>query len=431
MRAGAGAVRRTLTAATLTGVFAVCGASGALALFPGAEPARADAVRAPFDGEPDSLPGMTQTLADVRQGGCRKGSDRVSGRVPWAQAYLRPDAVWPLTEGEGVLVAVVGSGVDDTAGVLGGRLTAGPRFHDAGPGADCVGHGTFVAGLIAAKRGPGTGFAGMAPRARILSVTVTDAAGNTDPDLLAKGIRAAADGGARVIDVAAVTPATGDSLAEAVKYATAKGALIIAPAAADTQGNKAPVYPAAYPEVLAVTDSGPGGAPARSASTGRVDLVAPGDSVLSTGPSGSGHFTASGPSYAAAEVAGAAALVLGYRPGLTVSQLVHRLESTAYHPGTALPDAQLGYGSLDPVSATTTVLPEEGELSVRTPVRQRLDMPEASGDGGAQAAYAVTGGACATVLAAAAIAYAVPLGRRRGWRPGRYGERGAGTDGGR
>ncbi|MET9469878.1 S8 family serine peptidase [Streptomyces sp. NPDC006544] len=378
---------------------------------------------------------MTQTLADVRQGGCRKGSDRVSGRVPWAQAYLRPDAVWPLTEGEGVLVAVVGSGVDDTAGVLGGRLQAGPRLHDAGPGADCVGHGTFVAGLIAAKRGPGTGFAGMAPRARILSVTVTDAAGNTDPGLLAQGIRAAADGGARVIDVAAVTPAAADSLAEAVAYATAKGSLIIAPAAADTQGNKAPVYPAAYPEVLAVTDSGPGGAPARSASTGRVDLVAPGDSVLSTGPSGSGHFTASGPSYAAAEVAGAAALVLGYRPGLTVSQLVHRLRSTAYHPGTALPDARLGYGSLDPVAATTTVLPEEGELSVRAPVRERLDMPDAPGDRGAGAAYAVTGAAGATVLAAAAIAYAVPLGRRRGWRPGRYGEpgagAGAGADGGR
>ncbi|MFZ3474337.1 S8 family serine peptidase [Streptomyces sp. 4.24] len=427
----AGALRRTLTAATLSGVFAVCGASGVIGLFPGAAPARADAVRALADGEPDSLPGMTQTLPDVRQGGCRKGSDRVSGRVPWAQAYLRPDAVWPLTEGEGVLVAVVGSGVDDAAGVLGERMVAGPRFHDAGPGADCVGHGTFVAGLIAAKRGPGTGFAGMAPRARILSVTVTDAAGNTDADLLAQGIRAAADGGARVIDVAAVSPVGADSLAEAVKYATAKGALIVAPAAADTPGNRAPVYPAAYPQVLAVADSGPGGAPARPAPAGRVDLVAPGDSVLSTGPSGTGHFTASGPSFAAAEVAGAAALVLGHRPGLSVGQLVHRLESTAYHAGTSLPDAHLGYGFLDPVAATTTVLPEEGELPERAPARERLAMPEDPGDGGAGTAYGVTAAACATVLGAAGLACVVPRGLRRGWRPGRYEEGGAGSGGDR
>ncbi|MFJ6793200.1 S8 family serine peptidase [Streptomyces sp. NPDC091268] len=429
----AGTVRGALTGTTLCGLLAVCGVTAAAGLLPGAAPARAaaagaGAVRAAAVGaEPDSLPGMTQTLPGMGQSGCRQGSDRASGRVPWAQAYLRPDAVWPLTEGEGVLVAVLGSGVDDTAGVLGERLLAGPGFHDAGPGRDCVGHGTFVAGLIAAKRGPGAGFAGMAPRARILAVTVTDAAGNTDAELLAKGIRAAADAGARVIDLAAVSPAPADSLAEAVTYATAKGALIVAPAAADTPGNKAPVYPAAYPGVLAVADSGPGGTPARPAPAGRVDLVAPGDSVLSTGPAGSGHFTASGPSYAAAEVAGAAALVLGYRPGLSVGQLVHRLESTASHPGTALPDAHLGYGFLDPVAATTTVLPEEGALPERVSVRAPLAMPEEPGDGGAHAAYAVTGAACATVLAAAGLAWVVPRGLRRGWRPGRYEQDGGGS----
>lgn len=370
---------------------------------------------------PSALPGITQSLSTVKQDGCRKGSKQSTDRVPWAQTFLRPDAVWPLSEGSGVLVAVVGSGVDDTSGVLGGRLIRGPRLYHAGAAADCVGHGTFVAGLIAAKRATGVGFAGVAPQAKILSVSVTDQAGSTNADLLAKGIRAAVSGGARVIDVAVPTTTGSKDLAAAVRYALDKGAVVIAPTTADTAVQQsAQVYPAAYSGVLAVASVGPDGTLAQKAVAGRVDLVGPGESVMGTGPAGHGYFTASGPSYATAFVAGAAALVLAYRPQLAGVQLVHRLLVTAYHPGAAMPDPDLGYGSVDPVAAVSSVLPEEE--TDRQPVvpvpNERLTMPPATDDSANAEAYLVAGstlGATAMVVAAAVI---VPRGRRRGWRPG-------------
>lgn len=297
-----------------------------------------------------TLPGLAQTNSGTQQNGCQTGSGASSTRIPWAQTFLRADEVWSLTQGSGVTVAVVGSGVDDTAGVLAGRLTLGQRaYGTTTSGQDCVGHGTFVAGLIAAQRRPGVGFAGIAPQAQVLAVGVTDQTGITNADTLAAGIRTAADGGARVIDIAMPAQVGSPALSGAVQYAQGKGALVVAPAALDSGGggNQAAAYPAAYPGVLSVSDLGPSGTAPQGSSSAlgqsgqsgvRVDLMAPGDSVMSTGPAGTGYFTASGPSFAAAFVSGSAALTLGYRPNLTAIQLAHRLEATAYHPGTMLPD---------------------------------------------------------------------------------------------
>lgn len=281
---------------------------------------------------PDTLPGITQTRSGGPSG-CVPAATKSVQAVPWPQSFLRPDQAWPLGQGTGVTVAVLGSGVDDTAGVLGSRLTLAPRVAGAGdPAHDCVGHGTFLAALIAAARRDGTGFAGVAPQARLLAVGVTDDTGASTADLLAAGLREAADGGARVICVAATVPAGSDELQAAVRYAVGKGALVVAPAGADSgQQPLAAAYPAAYPEVLAVRDLGPGGVPdAKTSYSGRVDLAAPGDAVMSVGPGGSGYATGSGASFAAAYVAGAAALALSYAPELTADQLRHRLLASAY-----------------------------------------------------------------------------------------------------
>ncbi|MGW5848684.1 S8 family serine peptidase [Streptomyces sp. NPDC055254] len=344
--------------------------------------------------------------------------------MPWPQAYLRPDTVWPLTEGAGVTVAVVGSGVDDTSGLLGGRLSRVPRQFDGGPAADCAGHGTFAAGLIAAARTPGTGFAGLAPRARVLDVAVTDRRGNTTPDLLGAGIRVAADGGSRVIAVMAVAGSDSQALGDAVRYAVSRGAVVIAPAAAD--GETGAAFPAAHPQVVAVAATGPGGTPAKQAAGGRVDLTAPGEAVMGPGPGGNGHFTASGPSYAAALVAGTAALVLGYRPELGGEALAHRLRATTSGPGGRLPDPLQGYGPVDPVAAVTAVLPEEqqgGASGLPGHARESapgVAMPPDPGPSAAGPAWLVFASALAVAAGVAGAAVVVPGGRRRGWRPGRY-----------
>ncbi|GGV20634.1 hypothetical protein GCM10010495_39940 [Kitasatospora herbaricolor] len=418
---------------------------------PAASAAPAGPAAASGGADPMSLPVIGQSTGAARSEGCTKPSDKGTGRTPWAQTVLRPDAAWQLSRGAGVTVAVVGSGVDAASGVLDGRLALGPREYGPGDaGRDCVGHGTFLAGLIAARRQDGTGFAGIAPEARILAVAVTDEAGITTPALLAKGIRDAADGGARVIAVAVPVPVGGEDLAGAVRYAGERGALVVAPAGPDATSSGASggrAFPAAYPEVLAVAGLSPNGAVSNGAASsgavsngggsdggaagteaagpgGRVDLVAPGDALMSVGPGGKGYFTGSGPSFATAVVAGTAALVLGYRPELTAAQLLDRLKATAYHPGTALPDARLGYGTVDPLAAVSALLPGARNGAAAQPPARAGTAVAAVGPPAARPAdgqaVAVAGGVLGGVALVGGLGYVLKHGRRRGWQPGRW-----------
>ncbi|MEU3560550.1 S8 family serine peptidase [Kitasatospora sp. NPDC006786] len=392
-------------------------------LLPVAGPAAADTPAGP-----DALPGVSQQRRDAsgRSAGCLPPSTKGTQLTPWPQTFLRPDRVWPLSRGEGVTVAVLGSGVKDGSGLLAGRLDLAQLPGGPDPAQDCVGHGTFLAGLIAADQREGAGFAGLAPRARILAVPVTNDAGTPSADLLAQGITAAADRGARVIAVGVALPNGTDALAAAVRAARGKGALIVAPAAPDTvptdgsgTAKAVPaVYPAAYPEVLAVRDLAPGGAlpdgPSAVPVGGRVDLAAPGDAVTGPGPAPGGYYTGAGPSFATAFVAGTAALVLGYRPDLTVDQLTQRLEATAYRS----PDPQYGHGTVDPVAAVTRLAAPGAPAPPTAAAAPTMPPVPPAGDAGHRAGLIALSSLALVALVAAAGAVA-PRARARGWRPGR------------
>ncbi|MFJ9693880.1 S8 family serine peptidase [Kitasatospora sp. NPDC101183] len=368
----------------------------------------------------DALPGVTQQRRDAggKPAGCLPPSTKGTQLTPWPQTFLRPERAWPLSRGEGVTVAVVGTGVTDGAGLLAGRLDHAPRLAGAGdPAQDCVGHGTFLAGLIAADHRDGTGFSGIAPRARVLAVSVTDDGGATSPDLLARGITAAADAGARVIAVGVALPAGNDALAASVRAARAKGALVVAPAGPDASGGPSkpvPAFPAAYPEVLSVRDLAPGGVlPEGAAVGGRVDLAAPGVAVMGPGPAAGGYYTGAGPSFATAFVAASAALTLGYQPGLTADQLAQRLEATAYRTT----DPAYGYGTVDPVAAVTRLTPADpAPVPAATPLAVPPPPPPSPAPDRATL-IALT--SLAVVLLAAAAAVLAPRARSRSWHPGR------------
>src|SRR5689334_6196233 len=127
----------------------------------------------------------------------------VPGR-PWAQQRLDYERVWPLTRGSGVTVAVVDTGVQGSHPQLRGGVLPGIDVVNGGTAeTDCVGHGTLVAGLLAARPADGTGFAGVAPAATVLPVRVTNSQqGSAGP--LATGIRRAVDAHAQVINVSIV-----------------------------------------------------------------------------------------------------------------------------------------------------------------------------------------------------------------------------------
>ena len=318
---------------------------------------------------------------------CLSAASRQFHGVPWPQQVLAPKRVWNLTEGAGQLVAVVDSGVSATApGLAGAVLPGRDTLTGRGGDTDCLGHGTFTAGLIAARPVFGTGLEGLAPQARILPVDVIDPAQaeSNDPvtssSAVAAGITYAVNAGATVVDVStATTPGPSTALREAVAYAEAKNVVVIAPVSTSSGTTPANVtsYPADYPGVIAVAAVDQDGNPVNAAGKGvPVDLAAPGVSLVSVRPAGGGDISGNGSALATAFVAGTAALVRSYYPYLSASEVVHRLEVTADQPGTTLPDPQVGYGIVDPYTAVTTVLPEEsGGTAPKVPPARAIRLP--------------------------------------------------------
>jgi subtilisin family serine protease len=289
---------------------------------------------------------------------------------PWAQQALRFSAVWDRTRGSGVTVAIVDSGVDANPQfgdrvIFGPDLVAGTKPHIP-PGADCVGHGTAVASIVAAAPVPGVSFTGVAPAARILSVKIsgTDTFPTSVPP---QGIMDAVRFGADVINLSLATPDDVPALRNAVEYALSHNVVVVAAAGNDVaQGGIGPFYPAAYPGVLSVGAVGPGGVLAAFSDRHTpVAVTAPGVNVTTAYP---GRFpdayapAQNGTSFAAAFVAGVVALVRSAHPGLSAAQVVARIEATAR--GAAGPGT--GHGMVDPVRAVTAVLPAESPSATST-----------------------------------------------------------------
>jgi membrane-anchored mycosin MYCP len=336
--------------------------------------------------------------------------------VPWAQQALDFSSVWPLTEGAGITVAVVDSGVDYTP-QLAGRVT---DYDLTGTGVqDCQGHGTAVASIIAASDEAATGepFAGVAPAAKIISIKVNSQETGSST-LLAEGITDAASLGAQVINVSIITRNT-PQLAAAVNSALRKGAVIVAAGGNDEpQTGVGPFYPASYPGVLSVGAVGSDGSLGDfSDQRSDVAVTAPGVDVMGAYPGG-GYQDINGTSFATPFVAGVAALVRARYPRLSGPAVVARIEATAdggSGPGT-------GNGLINPLQAVTAVLPPGGSPSASpsAPHEAISVLKAPPPDPSAHAiALEVTFGSLGVAAAVALGAVLISQGRRRRWRAGR------------
>jgi type VII secretion-associated serine protease mycosin len=308
---------------------------------------------------------------------------------------------------------------------------------------DCFGHGTFVAGIIGAGKQRGVGLAGVAPGVRILPVRQANGYSDGSALGMAQSIVAAVDGGARVVNISASSFFPTPQLKAAVDYAAARDVLIVTAASNEAERGNPKAYPAAYPGVVAVGAVGPDGGRTEFSETGSfVSVVAPGQDITGISRGGTGHVQDSGTSYAAPFVAGVAALVRAYRPELSAAQVKRRMELTADHPGTSLPDPAMGWGVVNPWAAVTTEIPEERGGAAALPGKAGIDPPRRPAPNTWSRDNAVLlGGAAGVagllVLAAAAVG---PRGTRRGWapaerrlgrlgrlgRPGQLGRRGLG-----
>jgi len=232
-------------------------------------------------------------------------------RIPWGVAALSEFAT--PAGGASVSVAVLDTGIALHPD-LEGRIVACADFTEPATGMadgscdDRNGHGTHVAGIIAADGGAdGKGIYGIAPAADLLVYKVCDDAGSCFADDIAAAIRTAADAGVRVINLSFGADAPSDLIADAVAYAASKDILVIAAAGNDGPYPDSVDYPAAIPGVLAVASMDADAViPEWSSRGDKVEAVAPGVNIESTF-TGGGYAILSGTSLAAPHVAGLAA----------------------------------------------------------------------------------------------------------------------------
>ena len=302
----------------------------------------------------------------------------------WGLDWLRMGQAWDIRDAEGMTIAVVDSGVDGAHPDLVDALVPGQSvLPDGGDGfLDESGHGTSVAGVAGATVGNGIGIAGAARGVELMPVRVMTGS-NAEFSDVAAGICWAVDNGADVINLSLGAQSNSRVLADALRYANRRGVAVVA--SSGNFGSEAPdraVYPAALETVIGVGAITQRNLRADFSSYGWwLDVVAPGQVVLSTCLPGSGPVSRpcgdgsdpdnpesqpyayfKGTSYAAPFVAATAALLQAEYPRALPSQIAWRLRATAEDLGAEGFDPEYGHGLVDPVAALT----EYPELGCRS-----------------------------------------------------------------
>jgi serine protease len=270
-------------------------------------------------------------------------------KYQWHLNQIHSKETWKAAQGDGVIVAVVDTGVAKVPDLAQTEIVPGFNFVTNTPDAtDDHGHGTHVAGTIAQSTNNGIGVAGVAFHAKIMPIKVLSARGSGSVSGIAEGIRFAADHGAKVINMSLGGPMASSVLAKAVKYAHDKGVVVVCAAGNDGKGKVS--YPAAYPHAIAVAATQFDESTTFYSNWGKeIDIAAPGgntrvdqnndgmkdgvlqNTVVPGDTSRNDYLLFMGTSMASPHVAGVAALVVG--SGVTDPDAVEKvLKETARPP---------------------------------------------------------------------------------------------------
>jgi subtilisin family serine protease len=316
----------------------------------------------------------------------------------WGLFAVNAPAAWDTAQGDGVVVAVIDTGVDYNHPDLADNIWTNPNeiagnfFDDDGNGfaddfhgwnfvnntndpLDDNGHGTHVAGTIAAEGNNGIGVIGVAWHSKIMPLKGFDSSGTGFDFTLAPAIMYAANNGADVINASwdsfsSNMQVFGDSqtIEEAIQYAASLGVVFVTSAGNSSQ-DAANFFPANSPEAITVASSGPFGNFSFFSNFGpKIDVTAPGEDILSTQAANTfqgqpvidGYARMTGTSMAAAHVSGVAALILSGNPALTAEQVRQIIHASS----TSVPfDPRFGSGMLNAATAVTILNPLDTKIT--------------------------------------------------------------------
>lgn len=311
----------------------------------------------------------------------------------WGLYAIGAPTAWDTAQGNGVIVAVVDTGLDynhpDLAANVWVNVNEIPNnfIDDDGNGfvddvlgwnfaynnnnpIDDNGHGTHVAGTIAAVGNNGIGIIGVAWHAQVMAVKALDFSGNGFDSNLAPAIMYAASNGADIINASWGLEGTDQTIEEAIQFADGLGVVFVA-AAGNSSEDAMNFFPANSPEAITVAASDPFGNFAFFSNFGpKVDATAPGVGILSLQAANTflpgffaspGYLALDGTSMAAAHVSGVAALALSQNPAYSTDQVrqIIRSSDTSNQSG----DSRFGYGSLNAAAAVAIVNPLEAKIT--------------------------------------------------------------------
>jgi membrane-anchored mycosin MYCP len=379
----------------------------------------------------------TAALATVQ--GCEQKPPvaRTNTEMPYVQQRFGIRRLAPLATGAGVTVAVVDSGVDDDHPQLRGQVEPGQDYlhHRSDARQDCKGHGTGVAGIIAARPAAGVAFQGLAPGARILPVRVSerlagdDTGDPGDANRFAQAITWAAargpgKGNADVINLSLTLKVDDARVRAAVEGAVRAGVVVVAAvgnSGAENDANPTP-YPAAYPGVLGVGAVGRDGTRKSYSQHGAyVDVMAPGEAITVPAAGGGHTVVDGGTSYATPFVSATAALIMDRFPDLRGQRVVDRIIATADPaPGGARSD-EYGFGVLNPYRALTETVAAGSTARTAAAPLPTKDPASAARQYRRKAARSmalrVAGVVVVAIVLVGLVALVMPNGRRRRWSP--------------
>ena len=308
----------------------------------------------------------------------------------WGQSYadlwgifkIGAPAAWGFTTGKGVVVAVVDSGIDFSHPEIAANIwtnakeIAGNGLDDDDNGyvddargwnfigdnnnpTDDFGHGTHVAGTVAAVGNNGIGVIGVAWQAQVMAVKGLDSSGNGPDSALAPAIIYAANEGADVLSLSWGSGARSETIAEAIDYAYNMGAVIVA-AAGNMESDARNFYPAALWDVITVAASDTNDALAGFSNFGsKIDVAAPGVDILSLQAAGTsmgttvsaGYTRLQGTSMATPHVSGLAALLLAQHPEYSNEDVRQAIRASAQGVSEGAIDLSFGYGRVNAAAA--------------------------------------------------------------------------------